>query len=32
LDGAVKGPKAIFSNFDPLNSEIMTILNVSESI
>ena len=32
LDGAVKGPKAIFSNFDPLNSEIMTILNVSESV
>jgi transposase len=30
LDGAAKGSKAIFSNFDPLNSEIMGILNATE--
>jgi transposase len=31
LDGSVKGQKAIFSNFDPLNSEIMGILDAAET-
>jgi transposase len=32
LDGSAKGRKAILSNFDLLNSEIMNILNASESV
>jgi hypothetical protein len=30
LGGSVKGLNTIFSNFDPLNSEIMNILNAAE--